>query len=80
MGKEEIEFVLQWAGLGDKVRSSVKEMLHTNAWWTELAADVMSDEGKSLQAKNQANQDSKNYFFRSILSILCCNRMQTVGW
>jgi len=32
MGKEEIEFVLQWAGLGDKVRSSVKEMLHTNAW------------------------------------------------
>lgn len=45
-GEEEIEFVLHWAGLGDKVKLPVKEMLHTNAWWTELAAGVMLDEGK----------------------------------
>lgn len=70
-GEEEIKFVLHWAGLGKQVKLSVKEMLHTNAWWTELAAGVMTDEGKSLEAKNQTNQDSKNSFFRSVLSILC---------
>lgn len=68
-GIEEIEFVLHWAGLEGKVKLSVKEMLHTNAWWAELAAGVMLDEGKNLKAETQTNQGSKNSFFRSIL---CC--------
>lgn len=66
-GEAENEFVLHWAGLGDKVKLSLKEMLHANACWTELAASVMLDEGKSLEANKQTNQDSTNSFFRSLL-------------